>query len=350
MDTAFFIRYPRGTLSFAEAMQSSERTKEEMFPMNKQTNLFLGITRTVALAVVTAFLSLSFVRPAAAADILSAFEEKRVLSDTLSGKLSKVSFATPALGGQRGLYIYTPPGYSPTAPKPYPVMIMLHGTPGGPLDWLYKGGAHRTLDNAIKSGQFPACVMVVADGRGPFYKGGSEWADSIDGRCKMETSMTVDLPRFLQSHYRVSRDPAQWTLVGLSAGGYGAANLVVRHPDIFRNAVVLSGDYVVSDDWGDATQVFGNDPMNRQRNSPLEHLRSLEPATRQSLRFYVAVGADDDSDLIAQNESFIATCKALGVPVRFDNDKGNHKWGFWSGHFKSALDPLAGWLKEAGQS
>jgi enterochelin esterase-like enzyme len=280
----------------------------------------------------------------ARADLISSFRDNAVLGDALAGKLVKTSFPAPSLRGSRTVYVYTPPNYSESAAKAYPVLILLHGAPGQPLDWLYKGGAHKTLDAAIKAGRFPAAVLAVPDGTGPYSKGSSEWADAVDGRCKMETAITSDLVGFLKFHYHVSSDPRQWTLGGLSEGGYGAANLVVRHPDLFRNALVLSGEFAVNDEWDDARQVFGDDPVNRAKNSPVEQIRKLPADVRKSLHFYVAVGADDDADLIAENESFVGVCRALGVPVRFDRDPGAHKWGFWGPHLKTALDALAGWL------
>jgi S-formylglutathione hydrolase FrmB len=72
-------------------------------------------------------------------------------------------------------------------------------------------------------------------------------------------------------------------------------------------------------------------------------LRHVSPAERSELRFYIAVGADDTTSVIEENEAFVAKCKELNVPVRFDRDKGNHKWGFWRGHFRIGLTALAGW-------
>ncbi len=301
----------------------------------------------MAMAVMTVACGLISPCPARA-DLLTSFQENAVLSDQLSGKLTRESFPTPALGGNRRVYIYTPPGYSPTSTRTYPVIVLLHGSPGDPVDWLYQGHAHRRLDTAIQQGKFPACLLVVPDGHGPFYKGGSEWADSVDGRYRMETAMTRDLPNYLKTRYRVSTNPALWTLGGLSEGGYGAANLVVRHPDVFRNAIILSGDLTVSDDWGDTTQVFGDDTLNRLHNSPAFQIRHLSPAVRSQLHFYLAVGAEDEASLISENESFAATCRSLDIPVQFDCDQGNHKWGFWGNHLEIALNSLGGWLRKEG--
>lgn len=298
----------------------------------------------VALAcVLLATLCVVFPASPARADLLTYFQERSALSAPLSGHIEKVAFASTALRDTRTIYVYTPPGYAASSAN-YPVLVLLHGTPGGPVDWLYKGEAHTIIDKAIAAKQLPACIAVVVDGHGPYYKGGSEWADSVDGRCRMETALVQDLPKFLKSRYRVSSDPAKWTLAGLSSGGYGAANLVIRHPDVFHNAIVLSGDFEVKDEWGDAQQVFGNDPANRAANSPTQHIRTLSPEARRNLHFYVSIGADDNDELIAENETFVSMCRALGVSVRFDQDKGKHQWGFWSAHFKTGLAMMAGWL------
>jgi enterochelin esterase-like enzyme len=282
----------------------------------------------------------SFLAPPAHADLLTAVRERLVMEQTLRGHLSRVSWRSPALGESRTVYVYTPPGYRPNPPTPYPVVVLLHGAPGAPIDWLDRGGTHRMIDDAIHSGALPPCLVAIPDGHGPFYKGGSEWADSIDGRCQMETAITTDLTRFLTDHYSVSRDPSRWVIAGVSEGGYGAANLAVRHPDVFGNALVLSGDLRVTDDFGDADAVFGTDPARRSANSPIEALHGIPIAQRRRLHFYIAVGADDDAELVAQAEGFRAIARSLGIAARIDRDPGRHQWGFWSDHLKTGLIAL----------
>lgn len=284
-------------------------------------------------------------RPARA-DLFGRISERDVFDQPLSGRIARVSFPSEALGESRTLYVYTPPGYQPRENRTYPVIVLLHGTPGGALDWPGRGDAARTLDQAIVSGRFPAAILVFPDGHGPYWRGGSEWADDVAGRCRMATAIGKDLPRFLKERYRLSPNPEDWTLGGLSEGGYGAANLVLQYPHAYRNALVFSGDLRVQDSWGDAEQVFGSDPAYRAANSPAESIRHAAPELRRALRFYLAVGADDDIDLQSQAAAFAALWRSQGGTAQFVRDPGKHNWNFWKAQFADALTPLARWLAE----
>jgi S-formylglutathione hydrolase FrmB len=281
------------------------------------------------------------------ADLFGRVTEGEVFAQKIAGNLVKTAFASTALRGTRTLYVYLPPDYSSSGNKTYPVIVLLHGTPGGQLDWPGRGSVMQTLEKAIQSGQMPGAILVFPDGHGPYWKGGSEWADDIAGRCRMDTAITQDLPRFLREHFRVSPDHNAWTLGGLSEGGYGAANLVVRHPDVYRNALVFSGDLRVQDSWGDDEPIFGELAANRAANSPADAFPRLSAAERRKLRFYVAVGEDDDIDLQNQGVSFITSVRALGGEGRFVRERGKHNWGFWSSQFAASLTYLSRWLSEA---
>lgn len=281
------------------------------------------------------------------ADVFRVFHERQVLGHKLTGKLEKTQFSSAALGESRSVFVYTPPGFAQNPTRRYPVLVLLHGTPGEPLDWLYEGDAHRAIDKAIAAGTLPPCLIALPDGHGPFYKGGSEWADALGGKCNMETAVVRDLAQFLQTRYRASSNPALWAIGGLSEGGYGAANLAVRHPERFQSALIFSGEVRVKDNWGDDTDIFGTDPALRSANSPIEQLRRVPAETRKKLHFYVAVGADDDEDLLSESVGFSAVARAAGATVRLDRDPGGHKWGFWNQHFQAALPLLGQWWKQA---
>lgn len=282
-------------------------------------------------------------------DIFSGLHEGQVLRQKLAGHLEKTQFPARALGGNRSVFVYTPPGFAQDTTQRYPVLVLLHGAPGEPINWLYDGDAHRAVEKAILSGALPPCLLVVPDGHGPFYRGGSEWADAINGRCNMETAITRDLPAFLESRYRASTNPSLWAIGGLSEGGYGAANLTVRHPERFQSALVFSGDLRVKDTWGDDTDVFGTDPAVRSANSPMEQLRRVAPELRRQLHFYIAVGDEDEEELVSESVSFISIARAAGATAHLDREPGKHRWDFWSQHFRKALPLLGQWWRSSAR-
>jgi len=284
--------------------------------------------------------------PAHAIDLFGRVTEREVMAQTIAGKMTRIRFPSAALGEGRTMYIYTPPDYDTDRSKVYPVIVLLHGTPGACLDWAGKGDCNRRFEKAVAAGKIPPAILVFPDGHGPHWKGGSEWADDVSGQCKMETAITSDLPHFLKAHYRVSPDPNQWTIGGLSEGGYGAANLTVRHPDVFRNALIFSGDFKVKDEWDDDDKVFGSDPAVRSANSPLEAIHNGPTETRRKLRFYIAIGMDDDEDLQTEGALFMTTAKSLGADGRFVREPGKHAWDFWSNQFSASLPYLGKWLAE----
>src|SRR5215213_2570328 len=64
------------------------------------------------------------------------------------GTLSKVWYPSPAIGLNRRLYVYTPPGYE-TSREKYPVFYLLHGAGGDEDAWTTLGRAPYILDNLI---------------------------------------------------------------------------------------------------------------------------------------------------------------------------------------------------------
>ncbi|MCX6362212.1 MAG: alpha/beta hydrolase-fold protein [Armatimonadetes bacterium] len=261
------------------------------------------------------------------------------------GVMQKVAFQSQALSETRWIYVYTPPGYLPVGTTSYPVVFMLHGSPGEASDWITKGRIQGVLDAAIGSGALPPCIAVLANGKGPYYKTGSEWADSTDGRCRMETSIAVDLPRFILSRYRAAPDPAFWALCGVSEGAYGACNLLVRHTDRFRSALALSGEYEVSDAWPDASDVFGDNRIYWRQNSPLQQLERVSPVVRKELHFCIVVG-DEDAQSLSQSVAFAGLCGRLGVTARLVRAPGKHGWVVWNPRLPEALAALGGWWKD----
>ncbi len=275
------------------------------------------------------------------ADLFTGFYDSQVMRRKLSGHLDKIRFPCPATGGTRTVYLYTPPNFAQNPSKRYPVLVLLHGEPGQPVDWIYKGEALTSVEKAIAAGTLPPCLVAIPDG-------GGEWADAVQGKNKLETAVTRDLPQFLEKSYRAASNPALWAVGGLSEGGFGAANMTIHHPERFQSALVISTELRVNPGWDDTNAVFGSDPKNRSYYSPIEQLRHVSASERGKLHFYVAVGEDEGGDRVSDSVAFVGIARSEGATALLARDPGGHKWPFWTQHLSASLVPLGQWWRQAG--
>src|SRR6266581_3583251 len=86
---------------------------------------------------------------------------ERILSH---GTIVQDSLISPALGGQRrSMVVYLPPTYYTHTgqTKRYPVLYLLHGSPGQDRDWFSAGKADQSADTLIALGNIPELIMVL---------------------------------------------------------------------------------------------------------------------------------------------------------------------------------------------
>lgn len=139
----------------------------------------------------------------------------------------------------RDLYVYLPPGF-PNGPAPgLPALMALAGFTGtgaslfnmDPLGEDLKG----RLDRLISRGALRPAVVVAPD---CFTRlGGNQYINS-SATGRYEDYLVREVVPFVRSAYRVGR----WGVFGKSSGGYGAALLAMRHPDVFEAMADHSGD------------------------------------------------------------------------------------------------------------
>jgi S-formylglutathione hydrolase FrmB len=155
----------------------------------------------------------------------------------------------------RDVYVYRP---AVSKGVVLPVLYMLHGYPGHPpalARWMAP-----VLDATFRQGAKPF-VVAIPDGNGRSHPD-TEWADSVNGRTLVESSI---LEKVLPAVEGSKPLPAGMRAIGgFSMGGYGAANLGLRHPSVFGQIVAVSGYYHTDDLSG----MFGGRPSVIAANTP----------------------------------------------------------------------------------
>jgi len=255
------------------------------------------------------------------------------------GRILETTFPSPAMGdSSRSVRVYLPPTYdrADAAKRRYPVVYLLHGWPGGDGNWPGSGHAGDTLDSLSARGAIPEVIAVMPNGNGIGRLGRQEWLDSFDGRARMEELVWKDLVRWTDRTYRTRPDSVHRALIGLSEGATGAVNIALKHPGVFNACGGLSGQYVMTEDWG-MKAVWGEGATAervREENSPALYIdRIVQTARRQVI--YFDCGINDEE--LADNRAFHRKLEELGVSHTYNEFSGTHGWGYWKVHLREAL-------------
>jgi len=151
------------------------------------------------------------------------------------GAVTRYVYHSDVTGGEREMYVYTPPGYDPT--KTYPVLYLLGGSGELPHNWIYDGRANFILDNLLAEGRAEPMLIAVPNNQ------------VLHRNHPRHVELTFDLfERELRGHvvplvdaaYSTRRDPHGRALSGLSMGGRHAMFVGFRSLDLFASFGVLS--------------------------------------------------------------------------------------------------------------
>ena len=164
----------------------------------------------------------------------------------------------------------------------------------------------------------------------------TRWADSRDGKDRVESAL-LDLVSTVDAEYRTLHDPRRRVVAGLSDGGFGAANVAARHPDLFGVAISMSGYFSAEG------AAFGPDPAFARANSP-SSLVVDKPAAR-SVNFVLVAGREDPRYL-SQAKRFAAQLDGLRVRHRLFELPGGHDGGVWRSGLVVGLKEVKPQLEE----
>ncbi|UWZ38936.1 hypothetical protein Drose_12325 [Dactylosporangium roseum] len=231
--------------------------------------------------------------------------------------------------------VFLPPAYFSADRQRLPVLVMLVGSPGTPINWLKSGHAQATDDAYAAAHHGIAPVLVAVDHNGS-TTGDSECVDGPQGNA--ETYLTVDVPAFVTDTLRLRPDPSRWGIVGFSEGGTCALDLVLGHPDVYRHFLDLGGDarpnlgspaHTLSD-------LFGGSVAAQQAHDPVRLLRT---GHYPGVTAWFGAGAGDPRDIAVSRRLAAATAEA-GIPTHLLIVGGGHNWQFASAALARTLPPL----------
>jgi enterochelin esterase-like enzyme len=251
-----------------------------------------------------------------------------------ASQLTSEQFRSSALGRDWIYNVYLPDGYE-TGQLRYPVLYLLHGNGADQNEWVAKGMVHRTADALIAAGEIPPCIIVMPSAGVTWY---------VDRQERMETAIIQDLIPEVERRYRAIHDRFGRVIGGESMGGYGSLRFILKYPELFAAAALLSP----------AAYVPEPPPTSSARRvPPFQTNGQFDPEVWRSLNYpalldafmaknivvpiYVDSGDDDEFQIEYHAAAVHKIWRDKNWPTEFRVVDGVHNFDVWRNTVREAL-------------
>jgi S-formylglutathione hydrolase FrmB len=136
----------------------------------------------------------------------------------------------------RDVIVFLPPSYKTKKRRRYPVVYALHGYSIGAEQWTHEIHVPQTIEGAFAQSA-KEMILVLPDSK--TLHNGSMYSSSVT-TGDFEKFIAHDVVTYIDAHYRTLPDRKSRGLVGHSMGGYGAARIGMKHPDVFGSLYIMS--------------------------------------------------------------------------------------------------------------
>ncbi len=190
--------------------------------------------------------------------------------------------------------VYLPAQYEQRVAERFPVLYLHHGMYGNENDWIEQGALIPIMDSLLRKGAIKELVVIMPDNcpSRPTFE--EEKANATTGEWENNFARFMDEA---EHRYRISHDPSERSVAGLSMGGYHT----------MRVSSVLKGHFSYVGMFSPATFVH-NAPENYQL-------------------FWIGIGKDDF--LYDSLQEYRRWLDAKGVEYTYYESEGGHEWPNW---------------------
>jgi len=204
-------------------------------------------------------------------------------------------------------------------------VYVYHGVPGEFTNWFVSGNGSDDAAAAAKAG-YP--TIVVAPSVNGSLLQDTECVNGVQGNW--QDYLSKDVPAYVAKNTNSLTGPKAQAVAGLSMGGYCAQITALRNPDKFGFVGNFSGSTMPTHSGG-MTALFGSIP---NLNAVVESYTSdwviaNQPRSRK-VATWLSIGSADETGLIADQKSYTAAAKALGMNAVFTLGQGSHTFYVWS--------------------
>jgi enterochelin esterase-like enzyme len=181
----------------------------------------------------------------------------------------------------RDVIVFLPPSYQKDAKRRYPVVYALHGYSIGAEQWTHEIQVPQTVEGAFAKGSLEM-IVVLPDTKTVYN--GSMYSSSVT-TGDFEKFVWHDVVTYIDAHYRTIPKRESRGLAGHSMGGYGAARIGMKHPEVFGALYIMSPCCM--------------SPMTGGGPGPADQMKERAIASEKKV-----AGAKSPADLAAQSPGF----------------------------------------------
>ncbi|MGI8665342.1 MAG: alpha/beta hydrolase [Jatrophihabitans sp.] len=234
-------------------------------------------------------------------------------------------------------WVWLPPQYFTASLQRLPVVYLFHGSPGMPKDWFH-GGEAGQIARSLAGRRLP--VIVVAPQMSKNWLDDPECVDGLHE--KIEAHLLRDVIPTVDQRLHTIASRTGRIFAGMSAGGYCALNLGLRHRSLVATVLDLSG-YTMPTHAGGMAALFGRDLAAVAPNSPDLYARSL--AGGPAMRIWLDSGSAD-RQVVLQMNAIAPQLRADGMTVVQHTRPGEHTYSVWRPALRQSLAWALGGLPD----
>lgn len=251
------------------------------------------------------------------------------------GLIATVSLAGPRSHIKRDALVYLPPEYFQPryVSTRFPVLELLHGSPGTPADWIRILRIDSVFQRLLAKRRVRPFILVMPTINGAISL--SPGSQCLDAEGEMDdTYLSADVPALVSRDFRAYPIGRHWAVGGFSEGGFCAANLALRHPTSYAAAAILSGYFHPLDNRG--VRPFAHDPRLLAANDPID-LAEHATLTSELPTFFLLAGASDHADVTAAQQFQALLQTKTTIPLeKIANTR--HSFAAWTNGIPDMLD------------
>lgn len=271
--------------------------------------------------------------------------EKLSQPPQLDGEDAGALISIPAQGEISGFkardaVAYVPPAYWTKPNVKLPVLVLMAGNPGQPIQWFSNGQGEITADNYQAQHDGIAPVIISVDATGSLTANPL----CIDGpNEQVNTYLSQDVPALIHQRFpKVNPDQRSWTIGGLSYGGTCALQVITNSPQAYGNFLNFSGQIepTIGSHKETLDRFFNGDEQAFKAINPrdiLERAAAAKDPRFRGIGGRFVAGEQDQSSTEALSTLNELSHK-VGMLTEFTSVPGAHSYEVWRVALRENLD------------